>query len=253
MAKRAKGTGMVTWGLMALLVLGLGGFGVTNFGGSVRSIASVGDREIGVNDYARALTAEARALSQQIGQNVGFEQVQALGRDGAVRAGLIAAAAQDNEAGRIGISVGDEQVRTQIVAAPEFQGLNGQFDPKAYAEALRQEGLTQVEFETRLRKSAARAILQAAIVGGIEAPGVYTDTLTAWATETRSFTDAELIAADLSDPVGDASDAELQAHYDANIADFTSLETRAITYVWLAPEIDDRKGRDRRNSTSRRL
>lgn len=53
--KKGKGAGMLVWGLMSLLILGLGGFGVTNFGGSVRAIGAVGGKEISTNDYARAL------------------------------------------------------------------------------------------------------------------------------------------------------------------------------------------------------
>lgn len=33
----------IIWALMALLVLGLGGFGARNFGGSVQSIGTVGE------------------------------------------------------------------------------------------------------------------------------------------------------------------------------------------------------------------
>ena len=43
--KKGKGAGMLVWGLMSLLILGLGGFGVTNFGGSVRAIGAVGARK----------------------------------------------------------------------------------------------------------------------------------------------------------------------------------------------------------------
>ncbi|WP_343116962.1 peptidylprolyl isomerase [Ostreiculturibacter nitratireducens] len=236
MAKSKKGANTVVYALLALLILGLGGFGVQNFGGSIRSIASVGDQEITVNDYARALNREMQALSQQIGQPANMAVLQAMGRDAAVRGSLIAAAAMDNEATRIGISVGDEAVRQQIVTAREFQGLTGEFDRDAYAFALRQEGLSEREFEQKLRGEASRMILQGAVVGGVAAPEAYGATLTAWATETRDFTEAELTAADLPEPLPEPTDEELQAHYEANIDAFTSLETRAITYVWLKPE-----------------
>ena len=43
---------------MGLLILGLGGFGVTNLGGTVRSVGAVGETEIDVNTYARTLQNE---------------------------------------------------------------------------------------------------------------------------------------------------------------------------------------------------
>ena len=231
-----KGKSIVVWVLMGLLILGLGGFGVTNFGGAVRSIATVGDVEIDVNDYARALEREMRGLSQQFGQPVGLEQLQAFGRDAAIRGALITAAALDSEAARIGLSVGDDEVRRQVVSAPQFQGLNGSFDRESYAEALRRQGLSEAEFEDRLRAETARTILEGAVIGGLAAPEAQVTTLTGWALERRAFTHAELIAADLADPVPEPTEADLAAFHEAGIERYTRPELRRLTYVWLAPE-----------------
>ena len=38
-----KASDFAVWIILALLIVGLGGFGISNFGGSVRSIGSVGD------------------------------------------------------------------------------------------------------------------------------------------------------------------------------------------------------------------
>ena len=231
-----KGKGIVVWVLMGLLILGLGGFGVTNFGGTVRSIATVGDVEVDVNDYARALDGEIRNLSQQFGQNLGLDEIQAFGRDAAIRSALFTAAALDNETKRIGISVGDEEVGRQIVGAPQFQGLNGQFDREAYGESLRRQGLNEGEFEEKLRAETARTILQGAVVGGVAASTPYVNTLVGWVMEERGFTHAELIPADLTDPIAEPTEADLTAFHEAEIARYTSPETRQFTYVWLSPE-----------------
>lgn len=53
--KKNKGTNIVVWVILVLLIVGLAGFGATNFGGTVNSIGKVGDREIGVQRYARDL------------------------------------------------------------------------------------------------------------------------------------------------------------------------------------------------------
>lgn len=231
-----KGKSVVVWVLMGLLILGLGGFGVTNFGGTVRSIASVGDVEVDVNDYARALDREMRNLSQQFGQAVGLEQLQAFGRDAAIRSALITAAALDNETGRIGISVGDEEVGRQIVGAGQFQGIDGEFDREGYREALRRQGLSEAEFEAKLRAETARTILEGAVVGGVAAPAAHVDALVSWALEERGFTHAELIAADLAEPVPEPTEAQLTDFYDAEIDRYTRPELRRISYAWLSPE-----------------
>ena len=41
--KKRRGASVMAWVLMAMLVGGLGGFGVTNFGGNITSIGTVGD------------------------------------------------------------------------------------------------------------------------------------------------------------------------------------------------------------------
>ena len=65
MAKaKGKASKIAVWVILALLVVGLIGFGTDNFGGSVRSVASVGDREVTAEAYARALQAELRAAQE---------------------------------------------------------------------------------------------------------------------------------------------------------------------------------------------
>ena len=227
----------IVWILVAMLILGLGGFGARNFGGSTTALGTVGDREIDLRDYARTLQREISAVSAQIGQPLSFAQAQALGIDRTVQARVIASAALDNEADRIGLSVGDAEVRRQLMAVPAFQGLDGSFDRDTYALTLRQEGLSETEFEAKLRDEAARTVLQGAILGGTAAPEAYVAKIAAWATETRDFTVAELIASDLPEPVPAPDETAIKAYYDAHPDDFTRPETRRISYVWLSPDM----------------
>lgn len=238
---RRKGANTVVWLLMAMLILGLGGFGVTSFGGATQSVASVGDREVDVNDYARALRAEVDALSAQFGQPISLAQAQAFGLDASVRARLIAGAALDEEAGRIGLSAGDGQVRDQIVGASAFRGIDGQFDRELYSLALRQQGLTEAEFEAQLRDEAARQLLQGAVAGGIAAPGAYVDAVATWAGEARGFDHVMLTADLLTEPVPAPTEEELVTFHTENPAPFTAPETRVLSYAWLSPEavLDD--------------
>ena len=233
---RRKGANTVIWLLMAMLVLGLGGFGVTSFGGSAQSVASVGDRDVDVNDYARALRAEVDALSAQFGQPITLAQAQAFGIDQGVRARLIAQAAMDVEAERIGLSAGDAQVRDQIVGASAFRGIDGRFDREIYAMTLRQQGLTETEFEAELRSDAARVLLQGAVAGGMAAPAAYVEAVATWAGESRGFDHVTLTEGLLTEPVPEPTEEQLAAFHAENPAPFTAPETRVISYAWLSPE-----------------
>ncbi|MEZ5867995.1 MAG: peptidylprolyl isomerase [Defluviimonas denitrificans] len=80
---------------------------------------------------------------------------------------------------------------------PAFQGLDGKFDRDAYKLALQQEGLSEAEFEAKIRDETARTVIQDAAVSATASPAMLDDMITgAWATETRSFTLAELLPSD---------------------------------------------------------
>lgn len=234
--RKKKGATVIVWILMAMLILSLGGFGVTNFGTGITSIGSVGDREIDVNRYSRTLQQELAALGAQTGQNVTLEQARQFGLDRQVLQSLIATVAVENEADRIGISVGDARVAEELRGMQTFRGLDGTFDREAYRFVLERNNLSEAEFEQGLRDDLARSLLQGAVVGGFPAPHVLTDTLYAYVAERRGYSLLRLTEADLTDPLPEASDELLKAHYDANIAVFTRPEARRITYAALLPE-----------------
>lgn len=233
---RQKRGNSVIWGILALMMVGLGGYGVTNFSQGVADLGRVGDRKISVNDYARAMRSEMASVSQQTGQQVTLARFQQMGLDKQVEQTLITATALEGEAARLGVSIGDVQIKDRIMAAPIFKGVDGKFDRATYTEFLRTQGMTEPVFQRKLRDEGARTILQGAVVTGVEAPVALADRLAAWAGETRSFTFAELIASDLSAPVAAPTDGDIKSWYDAHADSYMRPETRKITYVWLTPD-----------------
>ena len=235
MAKdKVKSTG--TFVIMALLILGLAGFGVTNFGGSAGSVATVGQAEVGINDYARAIYSRMQRLESQIGQPVTFQEVRNFGMDSAVLAQLINAAAVESEAATLGISAGDESVSNRIQSLPEFRDASGEFDRQVYEFALERAGLNASEFEAEIRSDAAEELLRSAIRGGTRAPDILVDTLFIHERETRDVTWARLTAGDLEEPVPNPSDTELAAYHRENPGPFTRPETKLIRYALLTPD-----------------
>lgn len=233
---RGKLQEVAVWTLMGMLILGLGGFGVTSFSGGVSKVGSVGDIDITTDDYARALQTQVNAVSQQFGQQISMQEALAFGIDRQVLQDVLTRAALDNEAQRIGISVGDDVVATELMGMDAFKGVSGSFDREAYSFTLDRNNLTETEFETNLRRDISRELLQGAVSGGFAAPKPLTDTLYAWAGERRGFSMLRLTEADLTSPVADPTDAELKAHYDANLDRFTKPEAKRITYAALLPE-----------------
>ena len=235
---RTKGKSTVVWLLMGMVLLGLGGFGITNFSGtSTAAIGAVGDTEITADDYLRGIRSEMQGFAAQTGQNLTPEQARTFGIPQTVQARLFTAAALEEEARRIGLSVGDETVLRDLTAAPGFQTTGGEFDPVRYQEVLRQEGLRPAEFEEDVRMDAARLILQRAVIGGVTVPPTLREGTAAWILEKRDFSWDELTAEDLAAPVAAPDDETLTAWHKANADRFTSPEVRRITYAWLTPEM----------------
>jgi peptidyl-prolyl cis-trans isomerase D len=225
------------WVILGLLVVGLVGFGSTGFNGNVRSLGSAGAKDISIQSYANALRRQIEAFSQQVGSPLGFQQAQAIGLDAQVLSQLVTTRTLDNEADRIGLSVGDERIRDEILRIDAFTGLDGQFDRSRYAQVLKDNGLTEASFETGLREDLVRPLLQGAVLGGIAPPEAGANAIAAFLGEKRALTWAVLGPEALSVPLPAPTEAELRAHYEANPDTFTHPEERRITYAWITPDM----------------
>ncbi len=234
--KKPKGAGPVVWVLVAMLIAGLGSFGVENFGGGAQIIGRVGKTEINANEYAREFRRQVNALSQQFGSPVSVADARSLGVDTQALQGLVNRAALDDEAANLGLSVGDAAVAAELAKIAAFKGLDGGFDRVAYGETLKQNGTNEAEFETGLRRDVSRSLLTGAIAGGALAPAALTDTLHAWAAEKRGFTVLKLDEAALDTPLAAPTAEAVKAYYDANITAFTRPEAKRIQYAALLPE-----------------
>ncbi|MEM6386297.1 MAG: SurA N-terminal domain-containing protein [Pseudomonadota bacterium] len=235
MAKK-QGMGAGMWVIMGLLILSLGGFGVTQFGNSVTTVAEVGDVEITADEYARAVQNQMSAFQQQMGQPVNFQTAQALGLDRLALGQIIAAAALENEAKSAGLSAGDEIVGEEIQGFPAFQSAAG-FDRTVYEMALRQSGTNPRDFEETVRADIASEMVRRAIGSGISTPDIFTDTLFNHAREIRDVTWARLTAGDLTEEIPAPTEEELSAFHQENPEDFTQPETKVIRYAWLTPDM----------------
>ncbi len=236
MAKK-KGSNPFLWVIMLLLFLGLAGFGATSFSGGQQTIASVGDVEIDVNDYVRAIDNQTRQFSQMTGQPVSFNEARQIGLDRAALATLVSRAALENELSTVGLSVGDETVAREIAQSPRFQDGSGSFSREVYEFALRELGTNSRDYENDVRVGIATSILQASVAGGISTPPVFVDTLFNYARETRDVTWARLTADDLPEPIAEPTDGELRSFHEDNASLFTKPETRLIDYAILTPDM----------------
>lgn len=185
---RHRKSGFFVWAILILLMVGLAGFGVSTAGnGSGQVVLTVGDTEVPATDYSRALKQEVDAISNQLGRQLPMSEARQYGIDRMVLSRLASDAALDDEASRLGLSVGDPAVHALLVATPAFRGPDGKFDTLTYDAALQRAGLARGTYEDMLRAEATRDMLAGAIQAPVAMPAVAADTLLAYAGERRRF------------------------------------------------------------------
>jgi peptidyl-prolyl cis-trans isomerase D len=236
-----SGMTVFAWIMLAAIIFGLGGYGVTNFGGGVASVGKVGSQEISTRDYYRAMQSELDAYRAQYGQDKTVQQAMQAGVGAQVQQRLVITAALDNADANLGLSIGNRALRKAISAMSAFRGPDGKFDDQAYGSVLRSNGLTKSGFEKNMRKQLARDILQQAFAGAVPASPTYVDSIAAYIAERRGFSLLKITAADLKTPVPAPTDKELHAYYGAHKKAFTAPEAKMLTYAALTPEMMAKK------------
>lgn len=233
---RSRKSGVLLWVLMAMLVVGLAGFGVGVSGGlGSRDVAAVGDQGIPASDYGRAMEQQLRDMGRQTGRGITMEQARAAGIDRQVLAQLLNEAALDGEAMTLGLSTSDARVREEILTIPAFRGPQG-FDPTTYRSALERTGYTPATFEASLRADATRRLVSNGLTSATRPGDGFASRLLAYAGEARTFDWLRLDAAQLSTPIAAPTEAELQAEHDAHPERYTRPETQTITYASMTPD-----------------
>ncbi len=237
--KRSKISKFFFFFVLMLAVLAMVGFGLGGiFSPSISaSVATVGKVDVSADDYFRNIQNEISTVSQQFGTQLTIEQALLFGLDRRVLQGLVTQAAYENEALRLGVSVGDETVKDALLSNPGFQGLTGTFDEDVYKDSLRRSGMTPTEYEALVRSDASQMLIQAAVSAGVNLPDEATLAIMKYIGESRGFTYARVGANNIAGSVPAPTDAELNAYYVANPDAFTQPLTRQITYVSLTPEM----------------
>ena len=225
------------WILLGFLFVGLIGFGTGNLSGNIKTIGKIGETDITVNQYVRALQTELRNTSQQFGQQLTLQQLQAFGIQQRVLARLVTDKLLENEAYKLSLSVDDKTVRDKIVSLNAFKGPDGNFNQDAYNYTLENAGYTTAEFEEEIRAETARNILSQSILSGNMINKLQAEILASFLLEERSFNIQILKPENFSFTVKDPSNEQLKSFLETNIDDYTVPESKAITYAVLQPEM----------------
>lgn len=223
--------------LFGLLVISFGLWGIGDIfrgGSQVTYVATVGDKEISVQAYERALRNEIRRLQQSAGNSLSRDQLVALGVEQRALQPLIQRALVEAWADDMGLVVTEEQLLNQIAAEPAFQ-VDGRFSQQRYELALRDAGFTEAAFLDALSFDILRAHLLDPAKESAELPGSAAERLFVHLSERRVADYLLLPHASFAD-VGEPTRAELEQVYEDYAAQFEAPEYRRVTLLHLTAD-----------------
>lgn len=224
--------------LFGLLVLSFGIWGVHDvFRGWGRgSVAKVGRTEISDGEFRRAYQDELNRVSQQAKQRLTAEQGHAFGLDRRVLAQLIAGAAIEDHAERLGLALSDKTLVEGVQSDPDFQ-TDGKFSKQNFDALLRQIGMTERGFINLRRKDELRSAIITSMIVSQTIPKPLFDLMHAYEQEKRVIEWVKI------DPdavtVADPTDAKLKELYDKDKSKYMTPEYRKLQVLTLG--VDDLK------------
>ena len=234
---RASIQGAVAKIIIGLIVISFSIFGIESllFSGGANAVAEVNGEEISPFALQQELSVQQRQLLAMMGDDADPALLDQARMNQRALEALIQREILRQAAGDLSLTVPDATIGDIIGSMDEFQ-IDGRFSRDMFRSALAGSGFTPALFRDRLAEDVQIAQLRSGIAGSDFGTRKELTLAARIALEGR---DVRYISLPLADYRGDASvsDAEVQAHYDANGEAFQSEESLAIDYLEL--RLDD--------------
>jgi peptidyl-prolyl cis-trans isomerase D len=237
-AIRSKAASWVVKGLFLLLILSFAVWGIGDIfrgPGVDTTVVTVGDAKISMAEVQTRFRRELNRLQNMFGGAIDAEKARAFGVLDEVIEQIATGTALDLGALRLGLTVGDEQVRQAIRDEPAFRDQTGQFSATMFGQALRANSMTEQSYVDSIKRDITRAQILGAATGGARAPEGLVDLVYRQREERRVVEMARFDNAAMPAPPA-PDDAQLEAFHKQNAGRFSSPEYRTVTYVSLTPD-----------------
>lgn len=222
---------------VTVLIISFGIWGVGDmFRISARApVASIGSIDITADQFRQTFNDRLQQLSRQAGRPITPADALARGFDQILLRQMLADAALDETARKMGLNVSTAEVAKRITVDPSFQGITGGFDRNRFEQLIRQSGFTEARFIAEQRRLIMRRQLVNALADNIAAPAVERRAFARYEGEERSIDYVTLTAATAGDIPTPAPDV-LQKYYEDHKAAFRAPEYRKLIVVALTPD-----------------
>ncbi|MBK5145370.1 peptidylprolyl isomerase [Budviciaceae bacterium BWR-B9] len=233
---RAASNSVVLKVILALIMLSfvLTGVGSYLVGGSNSYVAEVNGQEIDRARFEQSVMNERARLQQQLGEQ--FSQLA--GNEAYVKQmrqqvlnRMINDLLLDQYAAKIGMAIGDDQVKMSIQSSPEF-ATDGKFDNSKYRDLLNRFQIAPEQYAEMTRKQLLSQQLLAAFAGTNFALPAETESVVALIQQQRDVRVASIDMKALEAKPEVAPTAEqVKAFYDQNKSRFTAPEMARVKYI----------------------
>lgn len=215
----------VVWGIADVFR----GFGST-------TVATVGGRDISAEAFRAEYLDQVQRLGQRLQRGITPAEAKAFGLDRQVLNQMIADATLEQEANRLGLAVGDQEIAESIRNNPAYRrpGANA-FDPAYFEQLLRSNGLTEQRFVEMEKRRALRDQVLQSFGSGLTVPQALVDAVHRYESEERNVSYLLVTPQTIGARPAPTED-ELRAFFDAHKITFRAPEYRKIAVLALTPE-----------------
>jgi peptidyl-prolyl cis-trans isomerase D len=223
--------------VMGVLIVSFGIWGIADIfrGFGQSTLAKVGHSEISLNQFRQLYTDRLQQIGRQFGRPLTMEQARAFGFDRQVLQQTIAEAALDEDARRLGLGQSDDETMRLVFSDPNFQGVNGKFDPQRFQAMIRQFGFSEQRYIADQRRVSLRRQIAGSIAASLDPPKTLIEALSRFQNEQRSIEYVKLDAAQAG-PIDPPSPETLAGYFDDHKTQFRAPEYRKLSFVPITPE-----------------
>ena len=223
--------------VMGVLIVSFGIWGIADIfrGFGQSTLAKVGHTEISLNQFRELYTDRLQQIGRQLGRPLTMDQARAFGFDRQVLQQTIAEAALDEDARRLGLGQSDDETMRLVFSDPNFQGVNGKFDPQRFQAMIRQFGFSEQRYIADQRRVSLRRQIAGSIAAGLDPPKTLIEALSRFQNEQRGIEYVKLDAAQAG-PIDPPSPETLAGYFDDHKTQFRAPEYRKLSFVPITPE-----------------
>ena len=230
--------GWLKWSLaiviLAFIILYIPSFLKQDLAGNNDVVASVEGREITVGRFRQAYQQQMQSYRAQFGGNVDERMLKQLGIDQRIIQQLLERETGLAEAARLGIVISDEEVRTRIATMPGLVE-NGQFiGEQRYRQLLQMQNppMTAHDYEEQIRQGLTLAKLHSALTNWITVSDKELEDEYRRRNEKVKLAVVSFPADKFREGLN-ATDAELNAYYEAHKTELKIPEKRKVKYAFV--------------------